>query len=146
MPNGSWMPTSGAEVLPSRVVLDTSAYSQLRHGETRVLDAVADAETLLVPVTVLGELEAGFRAGSRYQENRRALEELLDEPYVEVVDVSSDMARGYGEIFAALRRAGTPIPTNDIWIAAATLHSGGHLITFDADFGRIAGLPHTLYR
>ncbi|MCA1832674.1 MAG: type II toxin-antitoxin system VapC family toxin [Actinomycetota bacterium] len=138
------MPTSGAEIRQSRVVLDTSAYSHLRRGEEQVLEAVAHAETVLVPVTVLGELEAGFRIGSRYLDNRRALEDFLEEPYVHVVDVTADIAVRYGEVFADLRSAGTPVPINDVWIAAATSAREAHLITFDEDFSRIEGLSHTL--
>ena len=86
----------------------------------------------------------GFRIGTRYLENRRVLEEFLREPYVNVIDTTVDVARRYGEVFAELKRAGTPIPVNDIWIAAATLSSGTHLITFDSDFQQIPGLPHTV--
>ena len=51
-----------------------------------------------------------------------------------------------GELFVALRRAGTPIPVNDIWIAAATIDAGAHLLTFDSDFDRIAQLDRTIFR
>jgi tRNA(fMet)-specific endonuclease VapC len=50
----------------------------------------------------------------------------------------------YGRFFADLRRAGTPIPTNDLWIAATALDSGAHLLTFDGDFERIAALDCTI--
>lgn len=139
------MTDSGAEVLPSRIVLDTSAYSQARRGTVIALDAIARSAVVFVPVIALGELEAGFRVGSRYRENRRGLEEFIREPYVQVLEVTADVARLYGEIFASLKRAGTPIPVNDIWIAAATLGCGAHLVTFDEDFARIDGLPHTLF-
>ena len=56
-----------------RLVLDTSAYSHLRAGHVQVLDHVADAAVVIIPVTVLGELEAGFELGHRTQENRRIL-------------------------------------------------------------------------
>lgn len=127
-------------------MLDTSAYSHLRRRESRVLDAVARADVVFLATTVLGELEAGFRVGSRYLENSRALEEFLEEPYVEVVDVTKDVARRYGEIFAGLRAAGTPVPINDIWIAAAALTTDAHLVTFDEDFDRVASLQHVLFR
>jgi predicted nucleic acid-binding protein len=139
------MPTSGAEVLPSRIALDTSAYSWLRRAEPRTIAAVSEADMVYIAATVLGELEAGFRAGSRYLDNQRALEDFVDEPYCEIIDIDPDVARRYGEVFAALKRAGTPIPVNDIWIAAATLDSGAHLITFDGDFSKVEGLPHTLF-
>ena len=139
------MSESGADPLPSRIVLDTSAYSHARRGSAPALEAIARAEAVFVPVTVLGELEAGFRLGSRFRENRRALDELLREPFVHVLDLTPDVARRYGELFASLKRAATPIPVNDIWIAAATLDCGSHLVTFDEDFARIQGLPHTLF-
>lgn len=138
------MTSSGNEALPSRLVIDTSAYSHLRRGREDVVDAVARAELVYVPATVIGELEAGFRLGGRYAANRRSLHELLDEPFVRVVDTTAEIARRYGEIFMQLRRAGAPIPVNDIWIAAATLGTGAHLVTFDTDFAKVEGLSHTV--
>ena len=135
------MPSSGAERL-SRLVLDTSAYSHLRRGQADVLDALARAERVLVPTTVLGELEAAFEMGTRARDNRRSLEDFLDEPFVDILTVTAAVARQYGRVFAALRRAGTPLPVNDIWIAATTIDCGGTLLTFDRDFVRVAGLDH----
>lgn len=127
-----------------RLILDTSAYSRLRRGHEAVLDTLAAAEVVLVPVTVLGELEAGFELGSRVKENRTVLSEFLGEPFVGVLDTTAAVARRYGQVFARLRRAGTPIPVNDIWIAAATIDSGAHLLTFDRDFRHVEGLDYTL--
>jgi predicted nucleic acid-binding protein len=132
------MTTSGV----SRLVLDTSAYSHFRTGQPEVLDTLARAERVLIPVTVLGELEAAFEWGSRSRENRRALESYLEEAFVDVLPVTPSVARHYGRAFVALRRAGTPLPVNDIWIAAATMDCGGTLLTFDRDFARVAGLAH----
>ena len=135
----------GVERIP-RLVLDTSAYTRLRAGEERVLDLVAEAAVVLLPVTVLGELEAGFLLGGREKENRAALAEFLEEPFVAVLNSTPAVARRYGELFAALRRAGTPVPINDVWIAAATLDCAGHLLTFDGHFERIPALPATVLR
>lgn len=128
-----------------RVVLDTTAYSRFRAGNESVIDWLAGAAVVYLPVTVVGELHAGFALGTRRRQNEESLAGLLREPFVEVLDVDSEVARQYGEIFAQLRRAGTPIPTNDIWIAATTLRAGGHLLTFDRDFEQVRGLPHTLF-
>jgi tRNA(fMet)-specific endonuclease VapC len=127
-----------------RNLLDTSAYSKLRAGGRTALDRIAAAEVVYLSTTVLGELEAGFRLGRRAEENRRALAELLSEPSVVVLPVTADVAAVYGRLFAALRRAGTPIPVNDIWIAAAAIDAGAHLLTFDRDFERIPGLERTV--
>lgn len=132
------MPSSGAS--PGRILLDTSAYSRFRAGDERMLDYLARAENVLVPVIVLGELEAGFRLGRRLRENRVALQEFLEEAFVSVVPVTPDIARRYGEIFAELRRAGTPLPINDIWIGASAIETAAKLLTFDTDFERIARL------
>ena len=136
------MPISGVD----RLLLDSSAYSHFRGGHAQVLDAMARAESVLIPVTVLGELEAAFEWGSRARENRRALEDFLEEPFVDLLPMTASVARQYGRIFAGLRRAGTPIPVNDIWIAAAAIDCGGTLLTFDRDFDRVAGLDRVTLR
>ena len=97
-----------------------------------------------VPVTVLGELDAGFELGRRAVENRRLLAEFLEEPFVGVLEVTVTTVRHYARIFGALRRAGTPIPINDVWIAAATMECNGHLLTFDRDYSRIPDFEHML--
>jgi tRNA(fMet)-specific endonuclease VapC len=139
------MKTSGNKPAQARrLVLDTSAYSRMRSGDERVHDLLAASEIVLVPATVLGELFGGFELGSRTRENRVALDEFLAEPFVKVVPTSATVARQYGRVFASLRRAGTPIPVNDIWIAAAALDQGACLLTFDQDFEKVPGLDHIL--
>lgn len=124
----------------SRLALDTSAYSRLRSGDQRVHDLVAAAEVVLVPTTVLGELHGAFELGSRAKDNRVVLSDFLAEPFVRVVSVSAEVARQYGRVFAGLRRAGTPIPVNDIWIAATAIQYSACLLTFDTDFNQVGGL------
>jgi tRNA(fMet)-specific endonuclease VapC len=137
------MPTSGAEPI-GRLVLDTSAYSRFRAGHPTVLDLLASADVVMLPVTVLGELEAGFAMGRHALENRATLTRFLAEPFVTTLPTTSEVARRYGQIFARLRQAGTPIPTNDIWIAAATVDAGGRLLTFDSHFRQVPDLDCAL--
>jgi tRNA(fMet)-specific endonuclease VapC len=124
----------------ARVLLDTSAYAQFRRGQPAIVDALVAAERVFLSTVTLGELEAGFVLGTRVDENRSALRDFLAEPFVAVVPVDESVARRYGTVFVELRRAGTPIPTNDIWIAASALHLGVELLTFDGDFRRVVGL------
>ncbi len=121
-------------------MLDTSAYSRFRAGDTRVRDLIAEAETVMVPAPVLGELHGGFELGSRTRENRVALSEFLAESFVRIIAVDDTVARHYGRVYAALKRAGTPIPVNDIWIAACAIDQGACLLTFDHDFDHVAAL------
>jgi tRNA(fMet)-specific endonuclease VapC len=134
---------SGAEGA-GRLVLDTSAYSHFRAGDERVLELIAVAEVVGLPTVVLGELEAAFMLGRRERENRAILNEFLAESFVAILPVTPAVARRYGRLFADLRRAGTPIPINDVWIAATALDCGGQLLTFDDDFRRIAALDCTI--
>lgn len=124
--------------------MDTSAYSHMRMGHPELTDLLASAEALLIPVTVLGELEGAFELGSRAKANRLALAEFLSEPFVSVLPTTPDIARHYGRVYARQRRSGRPVPVNDMWIAASAIDSGGHLVTFDKDFGRIEALDCTI--
>ena len=55
-----------------------------------MIDYVADAPVVIMPVTALGEIEAGFELGSRVQENRHGLADFLNEPFVSVLNVTSE--------------------------------------------------------
>lgn len=127
-----------------RLVLDTSAYSHLRKGNPEVVTNLTTAVQVSIPVIVLGELEVAFELGSRAAENRRVLAELLAEPFVNVLDVTPTTVRYYARVFVSLRNAGTPIPLNDVWIAASTLECQGRLLTFDGDFLHVPALDCTL--
>jgi tRNA(fMet)-specific endonuclease VapC len=122
------------------VLLDTSAYAHFRRGQRDVVEILTNAEKVYLSAVTLGELEAGFVLGSRPEENRTNLREFVSEPFVTVVNVDVAVATLYGNLFARLRKAGTPVPTNDIWIASCALHVGAQLVTFDSDFDRFRDL------
>ncbi len=121
----------------TRLCLDTSAYSNLRRGDARVVDLVDPADWVGMPSVVIGELWTGFLLGKRRARNMQELDEFLSHAVVEVVAVDEEVARIYGEIVVELRRKGRPLPTNDIWIAATAARSGGTILTFDAHFQEI---------
>ena len=123
-----------------KVLLDTSAYSALRRDHLEVAERVRRSQRVLLSSVVLGELEYGFRSGTRYEQNRRELEAFLDHPYVRPLPVTPTTAERFGRVAAALRRQGRPIPSNDIWIAAHALESGADLLTFDRHFEAVDGL------
>ena len=120
-----------------RICLDTSAYSYLRRGYDEVANLVYRANWIGVPVTVIGELETGFRYGTRYESNVQHLDDFLRHPWVHIIDVDQEIAEIYGEFHANVLQEGNPIPTNDLWIAAATARVGATLVTFDKQFERI---------
>lgn len=124
-----------------KVLLDTNAYSALRRGNGHVAEQVRSSQEVLLSIVVVGELLFGFRNGSLYEENARALKSFLEDPHVHLLPVTWDTADQFGRISAGLRKKGRPIPTNDIWIAAHAMESGADLISADPHFGHIEGLP-----
>jgi len=122
-------------------VLDTNAYVAMRRGEPQVVELVRDADSLVFSLVVVGELLFGFYNGSRSQQNTAELETFLAQPGVDLRYPTWETAERFGKLSTNLRRAGTPIPTNDIWIAAQTMEVGAEVVTFDAHFEHIAGLP-----
>ena len=122
----------------TRLCLDTSAYSNFRRGEARVVDHIDRATWIGMPSVVLGELWGGFLAGHRADVNSAQLEEFVAHPAVEVLPLDQEVARVYGEIFADLRARGRPLPTNDLWIAATAVRAGATVLTFDDHFRAMA--------
>ena len=123
-----------------KIVIDTNAYSRLMVGDTDVFEALASADTVYMSVFVLGELFAGFRGGVREEENRNILKQFLEKPTVKIMMASPETADIFGWLKHQLKLAGTPIPINDVWIAAHAIETGSMLITFDSHFDRIPGL------
>lgn len=121
----------------SSFCLDTSAYSNFRRGNEELAALLDQAELVGVPTVALGELRTGFLLGRRRQRNESELDAFLDNPVVEVLPVDSETSRQYAEIVAELRQAGTPIPTNDIWIAATAARNGTTVLTCDDHFEHI---------
>jgi tRNA(fMet)-specific endonuclease VapC len=123
-----------------QVLLDTNAYARLLSGDERVLAVLAGADRIYMSVFVLGELNAGFRAGKKGPENRRILERFLEKPSVAVLEATRETAEIFGIVKDSLRKAGKPIPVNDVWIAAHALETGSVLVTYDAHFRAVPGL------
>ncbi len=121
----------------TRMCLDTSAYSHFMRGDEQVVALLDAADWIGVPTIVLGELRAGFALGTRLQTNERELGSFLRNPMVSVLDVDDASSRIYAQIVVALRAAGTPLPTNDIWIASVAAREGAVVITYDEHFRAI---------
>jgi tRNA(fMet)-specific endonuclease VapC len=118
-------------------LLDTSAYSAFMRGHADLKLALQRAEQIVLTPIVLGELRAGFRAGARVRKNEEELRRFLASPRVTVVAVDAETGERYAVILHTLRTAGTPIPTNDIWIAASAMQHGLRVITTDAHYTKI---------
>ena len=120
--------------------LDTNAYSDFMRGVPERVRVVRTAERIQVPLIVLGELRAGFAAGSREEENVGTLQKFLASPRVSVLSPDEATTGHYARIFVQLRKTGTAIPTNDLWIAALALQHDLDLCSSDAHFQHVEGL------
>ena len=120
-----------------KLILDTNAYCLCDVGQERALELVERAASLFLPSIVYGELYYGFRHGKRFETNLKRLDQFAEEFDVQIIPVDLDVARKFGDIFAFLRRKATPIPTNDIWIAACCMSVGGTLLTSDDHFKNV---------
>ncbi len=123
-----------------RLCLDTNAYSALMRNQSGIQRCLEEASLIHIPTVVLGELYAGFNLGSRYAENCSDLDAFIDLPGVEILSPDRDVAERYGYLVRDLRQQGTPIPTNDLWIAATALETGTRLVSYDAYFQHVPGL------
>ena len=124
----------------NRLIIDTSAYVRLGHGNTDIRDALDAAVRVYMSVIVLGELHSGFRGGSRKQEKLEDLSRFLAKARVETLSVTDETASVYGSMKTDLKRRGSDIPSNDIWLAAQAMENGAVLVTYDRHFDRVPGL------
>jgi tRNA(fMet)-specific endonuclease VapC len=124
----------------TKILLDSSAYSRFVSGDRLVLSELSRARTVYFSVFVLGELLAGFKAGTNEAANNKVLSAFVNKPSVVFLPAGEETADCYGRIWAVLRKAGRPIPTNDVWIAAQAIETGSVLVTYDAHFSLVPGL------
>ncbi|MBW2311478.1 MAG: type II toxin-antitoxin system VapC family toxin [Deltaproteobacteria bacterium] len=128
-----------------KILLDTSAYVGFKRNTAEVVGIIVRAESILFSPVVLGELMFGFRSGTRCKENMEDLDSFLQHEVVQLVQIGKITSDRYSRIAVQLKRQGTPIPTNDIWIAAQTMEHGAELITSDQHFEKVNGLVCTIF-
>jgi len=128
-----------------KILLDTTGYVGFKRGTEEMVDIITSSELVLFSPVVMGELMFGFRNGNRFKKNMDELNKFLDHEVVEIVHIGKTTSDRYSRIALHLKRQGTPIPSNDIWIAAQAMEHGAELITLDRHFENIAGLVYTIF-
>jgi len=124
-------------VAVTRLLLDTSAYAGFKRGHEGVVSFIQHAEELHLTPVILGELYSGFRGGTRELQNREELDRFLASPRASLTLIDRETSERYADILHFLRTQGTPVPTNDMWIAASAMQYGLKVVTFDAHFRSI---------
>ena len=124
-----------------KLALDTNRYTDLCRGDVGVVQTVELADEVWLPFIVLGELRAGFVVGNQGPRNEAVLRRLLMRPGVGVLYADEQTTHHYASIFRQLRKQGTPIPTNDMWIAALVLQHSLVLCARNVHFDALPQLP-----
>jgi tRNA(fMet)-specific endonuclease VapC len=117
-----------------RVVLDTNRLTDLFQGDAGLADRLGECDEVWLPLMVLAEIKAGFLGGSQQHRNEVLLQNFLARPTVGILLPARETAEHYARLFVQLKRAGTPVPDNDLWIAALALQHDLMLITRDRHF------------
>ncbi|OIP31424.1 MAG: VapC toxin family PIN domain ribonuclease [Deltaproteobacteria bacterium CG12_big_fil_rev_8_21_14_0_65_43_10] len=121
----------------NKIILDTSAYSAYLRGNSEIKLSIQHADEIFLNPVILGELLAGFIMGKSQKKNRAILEEFLSSPRVRVVAIDEETSERYAVIVNHLRKEGTPIPTNDLWISASAMQHGLKVVTTDSHYLKV---------
>lgn len=127
-----------------KLAIDTNAYRAFTEGKAEAVRLIRSADILGIPVPVLAELRFGFLAGTKSLRNEANLLKFLDSPRVRVLECTEQTTHFYSQLKSQLKRQGTPIPINDVWIAALALQHSMILFTYDEDFNHIPQLSRAL--
>src|SRR5271166_3327553 len=122
----------------STVILDTNGLSAIADGEAALEPILRQAAEIAVPVIVLGE----YRYGIHQSRDRARYEQWLTESLsnYRILDVDEATAIFYAALRYELKKAGTPIPSNDVWIAALCRQHAFSLLSRDRHFDFIHGI------
>lgn len=122
-------------------LIDTNAYSALMKGEEQVASFLDHADVVYLSVIVAGELLAGFKGSRKERENTLLLTDFIESGGKTVVlPAVYETSQRFALIKDALKKKGTPIPLNDIWIAAQCMEKGAVLLSYDSHFEAVDGL------
>ena len=119
-------------------LLDTNILIAFFNNDQRVVSNIKNADVIYIPSIVVGELYFGAYKSVQVDKNILKIEQILGTMVVRPVE--ADTAKIFGEIKSSLKKKGTPIPENDIWIAATAIQNSLPLVTRDKHFDNIESL------
>jgi tRNA(fMet)-specific endonuclease VapC len=126
------------------IALDTNRYRDFCAGVSEAVEHLAAASQIYLPFVILGELRAGFLCGTLARRNESVLVRFLNRPRVRLLFPDEGTTHHYARVFAQLRAQGTPIPTNDMWVAALVLQHDLLLYSRDTHYDHLPQLPRVI--
>jgi len=127
-----------------RIALDTNRLTDLFQGDANLAAFLGGCDEVWIPFVVLAEMKAGLLGGMRQIQNAALLSNLLNRETVAILYAGRETTEHYARLFVQLKRAGTPVPDNDLWIAALAMEHDLALITRDRHFDAIPQLCRAL--
>lgn len=124
-----------------KIAIDTNRYRDFCENDAVAVDQIQIADHIFLPYVTLAELRAGFLCGSKAHENEQILTRFLNSPRTSILYPTDQTTRHYAQIFSQLRQQGSPIPTNDIWIAALVVENDLTLFSRDHHFDHLPQIP-----
>ena len=120
------------------MILDTNGLSAVAEGVSALEPILRKAAQVAIPVIVLGE----YRYGISHSRDRKHYEQWLAEslPKFRILDVDERTTISYSAVRTELKTAGTPIPANDVWIAALCRQHSLPIVSRDRHFDAVPGL------
>ena len=128
-----------------KLIIDTNAYVAFKLNHFELVEYVTKADKIILSPIVIGELLFGFRGGSKFDKNLKELNNFIEHSAVEITNIAEITSDRYFRIALRLKKNGTPIPTNDIWLAAQTMETGAELVTLNRHFEKIENLVFRLF-
>jgi len=120
------------------MILDTNAISGLFTGNAALERRLARSDRHHIPVIVLGEYRFGLMRSTRRTELEGLLARLESESHILCPDTETSIH--YARIRDQLRSDGTPIPENDVWIAALGAQHNLEILSRDKHFDLARGV------
>ena len=125
-------------MIGNKFLLDANIIAAWLKGETSVADKIDKAKEIHIPIIAVGELYYGALYSTQVAKNIKEIKSITANYGVLQIDEETTIA--YGNIKAALRKKGKPIPENDIWIAAIAKRFKLVVVTRDKHFKEIDGI------
>jgi predicted nucleic acid-binding protein len=127
-----------------RIALDTNRLTDLFQGDAALAAFLGACDEVWIPFVVLAEMKAGFYGGARQAHNEALLANLLARETVSILFAGRETTEQYARLFVQLKRAGTPVPDNDLWIAAVVIEHDLALVTRDRHFDKLPQLRRAM--
>ena len=123
-----------------KIAIDSNRYTDLCRNIPEVVDLIERASLIFIPLIVIAEQRAGFANGNQQEKNERVLTKFLNKDGVSVLCPNEQTTYFYANLYTYLRKHGTPIPTNDLWIAALVIQYNLTLYDRDSVFDNLPQL------